>query len=129
MEFVQSQISVSCFVCSDLQEEGDDDLVFKMVFVVNMDLAMGVGKVRLEVPNVLFPQNDTQSIQIVSQSFNSGLVMVFYSIKKDLGKHFDPTLRTVFPVTFILVKVVTFAIKKFIVLVQFSFASSTLNFI
>lgn len=32
-------------VCSAPQEEGDDDLMFKMVFVVNMDLAMGVGKV------------------------------------------------------------------------------------
>lgn len=31
------------------QEEGEDDLMFKMVFVVNMDLAMGVGKVRLVV--------------------------------------------------------------------------------
>lgn len=45
MEFVQSQVSVSLLVCSDPQEEGDDDLMFKMVFVVNMDLAMGVGKV------------------------------------------------------------------------------------
>ncbi|XP_071241175.1 probable peptidyl-tRNA hydrolase 2 isoform X2 [Salvelinus alpinus] len=31
------------------QEEGDDDLMFKMVFVVNMDLAMGVGKVAAQV--------------------------------------------------------------------------------
>ncbi|XP_023280574.1 probable peptidyl-tRNA hydrolase 2 [Seriola lalandi dorsalis] len=31
------------------EEEGDDDLMFKMVFVVNMDLAMGVGKVSLVV--------------------------------------------------------------------------------
>ncbi|XP_031694822.1 probable peptidyl-tRNA hydrolase 2 [Anarrhichthys ocellatus] len=31
------------------EEEGDDDLVFKMVFVVNMDLAMGVGKVAAQV--------------------------------------------------------------------------------
>ncbi|XP_055765127.1 probable peptidyl-tRNA hydrolase 2 isoform X1 [Salvelinus fontinalis] len=30
-------------------EEGDDDLMFKMVFVVNMDLAMGVGKVAAQV--------------------------------------------------------------------------------
>lgn len=82
MEFVQSQISVSCFVCSDLQEEGDDDLMFKMVFVVNMDLAMGVGKLRLNVPNVLFPQIDAQSIQIVSQLFNNGVVTVCYSIEK-----------------------------------------------
>ncbi|XP_027857559.1 probable peptidyl-tRNA hydrolase 2 isoform X1 [Xiphophorus couchianus] len=27
------------------EEEGDEDLLFKMVFVVNMDLGMGVGKV------------------------------------------------------------------------------------
>lgn len=33
----------------DPQEEGDDDLMFKMVFVVNMDLAMGVGKVGLYI--------------------------------------------------------------------------------
>uniref|UniRef100_A0A668RQH5 UBA domain-containing protein n=1 Tax=Oreochromis aureus TaxID=47969 RepID=A0A668RQH5_OREAU len=26
------------------EEEGDDDLIYKMVFVVNMDLAMGIGK-------------------------------------------------------------------------------------
>ncbi|KAM7006364.1 UBA_like_SF and PTH2 domain-containing protein [Labrus bergylta] len=31
------------------EEEGDDDLMFKMVFVVNMDLAMGVGKVAAQV--------------------------------------------------------------------------------
>ena len=36
---------MSLFLYSDLQEEGDDDIMFKMVFVVNMDLAMGVGKV------------------------------------------------------------------------------------
>ncbi|KPP75164.1 hypothetical protein Z043_105608 [Scleropages formosus] len=30
-------------------EEGDDDLIFKMVFVVNMDLSMGVGKVATQV--------------------------------------------------------------------------------
>lgn len=47
MEFVQNHILVSPFVHCDLQEEGDDDLMFKMVFVVNMDLAMGVGKVSL----------------------------------------------------------------------------------
>lgn len=34
---------------SSPQEEGDDDLMFKMVFVVNMDLAMGVGKVSLKI--------------------------------------------------------------------------------
>lgn len=28
-----------------LQEEGDEDMMFKMVFVVNMELSMGVGKV------------------------------------------------------------------------------------
>lgn len=39
-------LSVSSCVCCDPQEEGDDDLMFKMVFVVNMDLAMGVGKVK-----------------------------------------------------------------------------------
>lgn len=38
-------LSLSLSVCSDPQEAGDDDLTFKMVFVVNMDLAMGVGKV------------------------------------------------------------------------------------
>lgn len=38
------------------QEEGEDDLMFKMVFVVNMDLAMGVGKVRLVVWFVLCPE-------------------------------------------------------------------------
>lgn len=37
---------MSLLVCCDPQEEGDDDLMFKMVFVVNMDLAMGVGKVK-----------------------------------------------------------------------------------
>ncbi|KAG7283586.1 hypothetical protein CRUP_026513 [Coryphaenoides rupestris] len=31
------------------EEEGDDDLMFKMVFVVNMDLAMGMGKVAAQV--------------------------------------------------------------------------------
>uniref|UniRef100_A0A674CV40 peptidyl-tRNA hydrolase n=1 Tax=Salmo trutta TaxID=8032 RepID=A0A674CV40_SALTR len=31
------------------EEEGDDDLMFKMVFVVNMDLAMGVGKLAAQV--------------------------------------------------------------------------------
>ncbi|XP_018615743.1 probable peptidyl-tRNA hydrolase 2 [Scleropages formosus] len=31
------------------EEEGDDDLIFKMVFVVNMDLSMGVGKVATQV--------------------------------------------------------------------------------
>lgn len=31
------------------QEEGNEDLTFKMVFVVNMDLAMGVGKVSRDV--------------------------------------------------------------------------------
>uniref|UniRef100_A0A672IR19 peptidyl-tRNA hydrolase n=1 Tax=Salarias fasciatus TaxID=181472 RepID=A0A672IR19_SALFA len=31
------------------EEEGDEDLMFKMVFVVNMDLAMGVGKVAAQV--------------------------------------------------------------------------------
>lgn len=31
------------------EEEGDDDLIFKMVLVVNMDLAMGVGKVAAQV--------------------------------------------------------------------------------
>lgn len=36
---------MSLVVHCDSQEEGDDDLMFKMVFVVNMDLAMGVGKV------------------------------------------------------------------------------------
>lgn len=41
---------MSLCVCSDPQEEGDDDLMFKMVFVVNMDLAMGVGKVSPAVP-------------------------------------------------------------------------------
>ncbi|XP_061545108.1 UBA_like_SF and PTH2 domain-containing protein isoform X1 [Phycodurus eques] len=30
-------------------EEGDEDLMYKMVFVVNMDLAMGVGKVAAQV--------------------------------------------------------------------------------
>lgn len=49
-EFVPIQISVSLFVCSDPQEEGDDDLMFKMVFVVNMDLAMGIGKASPMVP-------------------------------------------------------------------------------
>jgi len=29
----------------NIQEEGDEDLMFKMVFVVNMELSMGVGKV------------------------------------------------------------------------------------
>lgn len=45
---------MSLFVCSDPQEEGDDDLMFKMVFVVNMDLAMGVGKVSANVDCVGF---------------------------------------------------------------------------
>ncbi|XP_063071183.1 UBA_like_SF and PTH2 domain-containing protein [Engraulis encrasicolus] len=31
------------------EEEGDEDLMFKMVFVVNMDLSMGVGKVAAQV--------------------------------------------------------------------------------
>ncbi|KAG5838063.1 probable peptidyl-tRNA hydrolase 2 [Anguilla rostrata] len=31
------------------EEEVDDDLIFKMVFVVNMDLSMGVGKVAAQV--------------------------------------------------------------------------------
>uniref|UniRef100_A0A3Q2UXQ5 peptidyl-tRNA hydrolase n=1 Tax=Haplochromis burtoni TaxID=8153 RepID=A0A3Q2UXQ5_HAPBU len=31
------------------EEEGDDDLIYKMVFVVNMDLAMGIGKVAAQV--------------------------------------------------------------------------------
>ncbi|KAM9760028.1 putative peptidyl-tRNA hydrolase 2 [Menidia menidia] len=31
------------------EEEGDDDLLFKMVFVVNMDLSMGCGKVAAQV--------------------------------------------------------------------------------
>lgn len=31
------------------EEEGNEDLTFKMVFVVNMDLAMGVGKVAAQV--------------------------------------------------------------------------------
>lgn len=29
------------------EEEGDEDLLYKMVFVVNMDLGMGVGKVNV----------------------------------------------------------------------------------
>lgn len=33
---------------SNTQEEGDEDLLFKMVFVVNMDLGMGVGKVMVK---------------------------------------------------------------------------------
>ncbi len=33
------------FFFSFLQEEGDEDMMFKMVFVVNMELSMGVGKV------------------------------------------------------------------------------------
>ena len=51
---------MSLSVCSDPQEEGDDDLMFKMVFVVNMDLAMGVGKVRKEEP---FSQALTSNIK------------------------------------------------------------------
>uniref|UniRef100_A0A1A8K2M1 peptidyl-tRNA hydrolase n=1 Tax=Nothobranchius kuhntae TaxID=321403 RepID=A0A1A8K2M1_NOTKU len=31
------------------EEEADEDLMFKMVFVVNMDLAMGIGKVAAQV--------------------------------------------------------------------------------
>ncbi|XP_018581096.2 peptidyl-tRNA hydrolase 2, mitochondrial isoform X1 [Scleropages formosus] len=31
------------------EEEGDEDLTYKMVFVVNMDLSMGVGKVAAQV--------------------------------------------------------------------------------
>lgn len=31
------------------EEEGDEDLMFKMVFVVNMELSMGVGKVAAQV--------------------------------------------------------------------------------
>ncbi|XP_036389331.1 probable peptidyl-tRNA hydrolase 2 [Megalops cyprinoides] len=31
------------------EEEGDEDLIYKMVFVVNMDLSMGVGKVAAQV--------------------------------------------------------------------------------
>ncbi|KAM4740668.1 putative peptidyl-tRNA hydrolase 2 isoform 3-T3 [Anableps anableps] len=31
------------------EEEGDEDLLFKMVFVVNMDLGMGVGKIAAQV--------------------------------------------------------------------------------
>ncbi|XP_023682584.1 probable peptidyl-tRNA hydrolase 2 [Paramormyrops kingsleyae] len=31
------------------EEEGDEDLMFKMVFIVNMDLSMGVGKVAVQV--------------------------------------------------------------------------------
>ncbi|XP_012728825.1 UBA_like_SF and PTH2 domain-containing protein [Fundulus heteroclitus] len=31
------------------EEEGDEDLMFKMVFVVNMDLGMGVGKIAAQV--------------------------------------------------------------------------------
>lgn len=31
--------------CPLSQEEGDEDVMFKMVFVVNMELSMGVGKV------------------------------------------------------------------------------------
>ncbi len=42
---------MSLFVSFDPQEEGDDDVMFKMVFVVNMDLAMGVGKVSPLEPN------------------------------------------------------------------------------
>lgn len=38
---------MSLLLYSVPQEEGDDDLTFKMVLVVNMDLAMGVGKVIL----------------------------------------------------------------------------------
>lgn len=41
---------MSLFVCFGPQEEGDDDLMFKMVFVVNMDLAMGIGKASPIVP-------------------------------------------------------------------------------
>lgn len=38
---------VSTAVCLVLyaQEEGDEDMMFKMVFIVNMELSMGVGKV------------------------------------------------------------------------------------
>lgn len=45
------------------QEEGDDDLMFKMVFVVNMDLAMGVGKVSLFF---LYPKNRPWDKQLLS---------------------------------------------------------------
>ncbi|KAG9352967.1 hypothetical protein JZ751_017543 [Albula glossodonta] len=31
------------------EDEGDEDLMFKMVFVVNMDLSMGTGKVAAQV--------------------------------------------------------------------------------
>lgn len=44
MESVQNQISNLC--SNPPQEEEDSERVYKMVFVVNMDLAMGVGKVR-----------------------------------------------------------------------------------
>lgn len=35
----------NCIYLFILQEEGDEDTIFKMVFVVNMELSMGVGKV------------------------------------------------------------------------------------
>ncbi|XP_039979176.1 UBA_like_SF and PTH2 domain-containing protein isoform X2 [Xiphias gladius] len=43
------------------EEEGDDDLMFKMVFVVNMDLAMGVGKISCFIFIIMIRRNPSWS--------------------------------------------------------------------